>query len=35
MAVMRYLMVYRYDETEDVVYVVRFFHSLQEYEAQL
>jgi len=30
-SVMRYLMIYRYDEDADVVHVARFFHELQDY----
>ena len=29
--VMRYIMLYRYDEHEDIIHIVRFFHELQDY----
>lgn len=30
-SVMRYILIYRYDEKADVVHVIRFFHELQDY----
>ena len=29
--VMRYIMLYRYDEQSDVIHIIRFFHELQDY----
>ena len=29
--VMRYIMLYRYDEQMDVIHIIRFFHELQDY----
>ena len=29
--VMRYIMLYRYDEQADIVHIIRFFHELQDY----
>ena len=29
--VMRYIMLYRYDEQADIMHIIRFFHELQDY----
>ena len=29
--VMRYIMLYRYDEQADIIHIIRFFHELQDY----
>ena len=33
--IMRYIMIYRYDENADEVHIIRFFHELQDYANQL
>jgi len=30
-AIMRYVMLYRYDKQLDIVHIIRFFHELQDY----